>query len=89
MATENNNKNLNVPNKGEQSQTCLGYAERKEQSPQGNVPNLRFPEFNGEWERCSLGDITTNFSRRNKEEVRYPMFSVTNNRGGCSSVRAI
>ena len=56
MATENNNKTL-------------------------NVPNLRFPEFSGEWERCSLGDITTNFSRRNKEEVRYPMFSVTNNRG--------
>ena len=56
MATENNNKNL-------------------------NVPNLRFPEFSGEWERCSLGEITTNFSRRNKEEVRYPMFSVTNNRG--------
>ena len=56
MATENNNKNL-------------------------NVPNLRFPEFSGEWESCSLGEITTNFSRRNKEEVRYPMFSVTNNRG--------
>ena len=56
MATENNNKTL-------------------------NVPNLRFPEFSGEWERCSLGNITTNFSRRNKEEVRYPMFSVTNNRG--------
>ena len=56
MATENNNKTL-------------------------NVPNLRFPEFSGEWERCSLGEITTNFSRRNKEEVRYPMFSVTNNRG--------
>ena len=59
----------------------MGYAERKEQSPQGNVPNLRFPEFSGEWESCSLGEITTNFSRRNKEEVRYPMFSVTNNRG--------
>ena len=56
MATENNNKTL-------------------------NVPNLRFPEFSGEWERSSLGEITTNFSRRNKEEVRYPMFSVTNNRG--------
>ena len=56
MATENNNKNL-------------------------NVPNLRFTEFSGEWERCTLGDVTTNFSRRNKEEIRYPMFSVTNNRG--------
>ena len=34
MATENNNKNL-------------------------NVPNLRFPEFSGEWERKKLGDIGT------------------------------
>ena len=56
MATENNNKNL-------------------------NVPNLRFPEFSGEWVRCALGDITENFSRRNKEEIHYPMFSVTNNKG--------
>mgnify|MGYP002712123378 FL=1 len=24
-----------------------------------NVPNLRFPEFQGEWEKCKLGDITT------------------------------
>ena len=23
-----------------------------------NVPNLRFPEFQGEWEMCKLGDIT-------------------------------
>ena len=59
MATENNNKNLNVPNKREQSQTCLGYAERKEQSPQGNVPNLRFPEFSGEWERNELQKVAT------------------------------
>ena len=56
MATENNNKTL-------------------------NVPNLRFPEFSGEWEKCTLGDITENFSRRNKEEIHYPMFSVTNNKG--------
>ena len=31
--------------------------------------------------RCTLGDITVNFSRRNKEEIHYPMFSVTNNKG--------
>ena len=31
--------------------------------------------------RCTLGDITENFSRRNKEEIHYPMFSVTNNKG--------
>ena len=57
MATENNNKTLNVPNKREQSQTCLYYAEHKEQSPQGNVPNLRFPEFSGEWDRIKVSDL--------------------------------
>ena len=46
-----------------------------------NVPALRFPEFSGEWESCTLGDITNNFSRRNKDRIQYPMFSVTNNRG--------
>ena len=46
-----------------------------------NVPNLRFPEFEGEWEKCKLGDITQNFTRRNKEKIQYPMFSVTNERG--------
>ena len=24
-----------------------------------NVPNLRFPEFEGEWEKCRLGDVCT------------------------------
>ena len=24
-----------------------------------NVPNLRFPEFQGEWEKCKLGELTT------------------------------
>ena len=26
-----------------------------------NVPNLRFPEFQGEWEKCKFGDIATGF----------------------------
>ena len=46
-----------------------------------NVPNLRFPEFSEEWEKCTLGDITRNFSLRNKDQIQYPMFSVTNSRG--------
>ena len=46
-----------------------------------NVPPLRFPEFTEEWLHCTLGDITTNFNLRNKNEVEYPMYSVTNNRG--------
>ena len=52
-------KNLNVPNKGEQSQTCLNYAERKEHLHKENVPNLRFPEFSGEWEKTTIGKILT------------------------------
>ena len=27
-----------------------------------NVPNLRFPEFSGEWEKCKLSDLCTFFS---------------------------
>ena len=46
-----------------------------------NVPTLRFPEFEGEWEKCILGDITENFNLRNKDKIQYPMFSVTNDRG--------
>ena len=52
----NEHKKLNVPNKQEQNQTCLDSAEREGLRPKGNVPNLRFPEFQGEWEKCKLGD---------------------------------
>ena len=46
-----------------------------------NVPPLRFPEFTEPWETAKLGDMTVNFSKRNKDEIEYPMYSVTNNRG--------
>ena len=59
----------------------MNSAEHEGLRPKGNVPNLRFPEFEGEWEKCKLGDITQNFNRRNKEKIQYPMFSVTNERG--------
>ena len=61
MITTINNKHnkLNVPNKREQNQTCLDSAEREGLRPKGNVPNLRFPEFHGEWEKCRLGDVCT------------------------------
>lgn len=59
MTTKINNEHnkLNVPNKREQNQTCLDSAEREGLRPKGNVPNLRFPEFQGEWEKCKLGDL--------------------------------
>ena len=53
----NEHKNIKVPNKREQNQTCLDSAEREGLRPKGNVPNLRFPEFQGEWEKCKLGDL--------------------------------
>ena len=59
MTTKINNehKKLNVPNKQEQNQTCLDSAEREGLRPKGNVPNLRFPEFQGEWISKTIGDI--------------------------------
>ena len=52
-------KVLNVPNKREQNQTCLDSAEREGLRPKGNVPNLRFPEFRGEWCNSRLGNVAT------------------------------
>ena len=53
----NEHKKLNVPNKREQNQTCLDSAEREGLSPKGNVPTLRFPEFQGEWEELGLSEL--------------------------------
>ena len=39
-----------------------------------NVPNLRFPEFSGEWERRSLSDLVIRVTRKNKNnESRLPL----------------
>ena len=35
----------------------MDAAEREGLRPKGNIPNLRFPEFHGEWEKCRLGNI--------------------------------
>ena len=34
-----------------------------------NVPNLRFPEFEGEWEKKRLGDFTERVKRKNKNNL--------------------
>ena len=62
MTINNEHNKLNVPNKQEQNQTCLDSAEREGLRPKGNVPNLRFPEFQGEWEEYRIEDITENIS---------------------------
>ena len=39
----------------------MDSAEREGLRPKGNVPNLRFKEFQGEWEKTKFGDIATGF----------------------------
>ena len=60
MTTTKNNehKKLNFSSEREQSQVCLNSAEHEKNQGRKvlNVPNLRFPEFQGEWEKCKLGD---------------------------------
>ena len=55
--TKNNeNKKLNFSNEREQSQACLNSAEHEKNQGRKvlNVPNLRFPEFEGEWSVTTL-----------------------------------
>ena len=57
--TKNNEHNkLNFSSEREQSQACLNSAEHEKNQGRKvlNVPNLRFLEFQGEWEKCKLGD---------------------------------
>ena len=58
MTTTKNNehKKLNFPNEQEQSQACLNSAEHEKNQGRKvlNVPNLRFKEFQGEWEKKRL-----------------------------------
>ena len=60
MTTTKNNehKKLNFSSEQEQSQACLNSAEHEKNQGRKvlNVPNLRFKEFQGEWEKCKLGD---------------------------------
>ncbi len=41
----------------------------------------RLKGFTGQWTPCRLGDVTTNFSRRNKNLIDAEVFSVTNANG--------
>jgi type I restriction enzyme, S subunit len=43
-----------------------------------NIPALRFPEFQPAWITTTCGDITTKVSRKNKNSVQYPIYSINN-----------
>ena len=55
----NEHKELNFSSEREQSQACLNSAEHEKNQGRKvlNVPNIRFPEFEGEWEEERLADI--------------------------------
>ena len=60
ITTKNNeHKKLNFSSEREQSQACLNSAEHEKDQGRKvlNVPNLRFPEFQGEWKEERLADI--------------------------------
>ena len=75
--TKNNEHNkLNFSSEREQSQACLNSAEHEKNQGRKvlNVPNLRFPEFQGKWEKCKLGDA----SEFSKERVNTQNLSSDN-----------
>ena len=78
----NKHKKLNFSSEREQSQACLNSAEHEKNQGRKvlNVPNLRFPEFQGEWEKCKLGDVM-NFSttRVNSSELNEDNYVSTEN----------
>ena len=65
MTTTKNNehKKLNFSSEREQNQACLNSAEHEKNQGRKvlNVPNLRFPEFQGEWEEKRLSEIADLF----------------------------
>ena len=61
MTINNEHKKLNFSSEREQSQACLNSAEHEKNQGRKvlNVPNLRFPEFQGEWKNTTIGEIAT------------------------------
>ena len=84
MTTTKNNehKKLNFSSEREQSQACLNSAEHEKNQGRKvlNVPNLRFKEFQGEWEKYTLEDVM-NFSttRVNSSELNEDNYVSTEN----------
>ena len=78
MTTTKNNehKKLNFSSEREQNQACLNSAEHEKNQGRKvlNVPNLRFPEFQGEWEKMRLDAFTERVMRKNKSnQSRLPL----------------
>ena len=94
--TKNNeHKKLNFSSEREQSQACLNSAEHEKNQGRKvlnvpnstdkgnvirNVPHLRFPEFEGEWEKCTLEDVMYfSTTRVNSSELNKDNYVSTEN----------
>ena len=103
----NEHKELNFSSEREQSQACLNSAEHEKNQGRKvlnvpnstdrgnvirNVPHLRFPEFEGEWEDFLINDVCSEFkSGKNikadsiSESGEYPVYGGNGLRGYTSS----
>ena len=92
MTTTINNKHnkLNFSSEREQSQACLNSAEHEKNQGRKvlNVPNLRFKEFEGEWNSFLIKDVCSEFkSGKNikadsiSESGEYPVYGGNGLRG--------
>ena len=96
MITTINNKHnkLNFSSEREQSQACLNSAEHEKNQGRKvlNVPNLRFPEFQGEWEYFLINDVCSEFKSGKNIKAdsvfecgEYPVYGGNGLRGYTSS----
>ena len=93
--TKNNEHNkLNFSSEREQSQACLNSAEHEKNQGRKvlNVPNLRFPEFQGEWEYFLINDVCSEFKSGKNIKAdsvfecgEYPVYGGNGLRGYTSS----
>ena len=70
----------------------MDSAEREGLRPKGNVPNLRFPEFQGEWEYFLINDVCSEFKSGKNIKAdsvfecgEYPVYGGNGLRGYTSS----
>ena len=96
MTTTKNNehKKLNFSSEREQSQACLNSAEHEKNQGRKvlNVPNLRFPEFKGEWKYFLINDVCSEFKSGKNIKAdsvfecgEYPVYGGNGLRGYTSS----
>ena len=90
----NEHKKLNFSSEREQSQACLNSAEHEKNQGRKvlNVPNLRFPEFQGEWNSFLINDVCSEFKSGKNikadsifESGEYPVYGGNGLRGYTSS----